>query len=173
MSDPYVGEIRMVGFNFAPQGWAFCDGSLMSISQNEVLFTLIGTTYGGDGQQTFALPDLRGRRFVHAGTDRSGTPWVQGQVGGTETVTLTAGQLPAHTHPPIAASTSGTTSTPSGTVWAGAQGAVLPYSSSAPNIAMNPGLVDAAGQGLPHENMAPFLVINFVIALFGIFPSQN
>ena len=130
MSDPFIGEIRMVGFNFAPQNWAFCDGSTMSISQNEALFTLIGTTYGGDGEQTFNLPDLRGRRFVHQGTDRFGAPWVIGQVAGEETHTLTTQELPSHAHAPAASTFNGTTSSPVGAVWARASGAVLPYGGS-------------------------------------------
>ena len=173
MSEPFIGEIRMVGFNFAPQNWAFCDGSLMAISQNEALFTLIGTTYGGDGQQTFGLPDLRGRRFVHQGVDRTGASWVIGQTAGQENVTLSSGHLPVHTHVPTASSASGTAAVPTGAVWAAAQGTAVPYSTQAPNILMNPGLVDPAGTSLPHENMAPYLVVNFIISLFGIFPSQN
>lgn len=172
MSEPFVGEIRMVGFNFAPQDWAFCDGSTMSIAQNEVLFNLIGTTYGGDGLDTYQLPDLRGRRFVHQGTDRSGSPWVIGQVAGEENHTLTGQELPSHTHVPAASSFNGTTSNPVGAVWARASGATPAYGAPE-NAGMSPNTIDPAGGSQPHENMPPFVVINFIISLFGIFPSRD
>jgi microcystin-dependent protein len=172
MSEPFIGEIRMVGFNFAPENWAFCDGATLSISDNDALFALIGTTYGGDGVETFNLPDLRGRRFVHQGTDRLGFPWVLGQLAGQETHTLTGQELPVHTHVPAASSFNGTTASPAGAVWARASGATPPYGASA-NAGMSPNTIDPTGGGQPHENMPPFLVINFIIALFGIFPSQD
>ncbi len=166
MSNPYVGEIRMFAGNFAPQGWAFCDGSLLSIAQNTVLFTLIGTIYGGDGTSTFALPNLLGRVPVHVGGGL-----VQGQAGGEEQVTLTASQMPAHTHIPQANSASGMRITPAGNVWAASSN--LAYSASAPSAVMAPQAVSTVGGSQPHDNMIPFLAVNFIISLFGIFPSQT
>jgi microcystin-dependent protein len=171
MGSPFVGEIRMVGFNFAPQGWAFCDGSVMAITQNETLFTLIGTTYGGDGQSTFALPDLRGRMAMHTGSSA-----VQGQRLGAESVAIqNAVQLPAHSHAAAAVDNHGNQAGPAGAVWAAASGGVNPYSSAAANATLNGGTIASApaSGGQPHDNMSPFLVINFVISLFGIFPSQS
>jgi microcystin-dependent protein len=166
MSQPYVGEIRMFAGNFAPAGWAFCDGSILPISENDTLFNLIGTTYGGDGQSTFALPDLRSRIPMHQGSG-----FTLAQTGGEETVTLTVGQIPAHTHVPQANSGTGTQTSPAGNVWANS--ANFPYSSNAPTAAMDPAAVGSAGGSQPHDNMIPFLVVNFIISLFGIFPSQN
>jgi microcystin-dependent protein len=166
VSSPFVGEIRLVGFAFAPVGWAFCDGSLLLISEYETLFNLIGTTYGGDGQNTFALPDLRSRIPVHV----TGGSYVIGQTGGVESVTLTQAQIPAHGHVPLASSSSAASTAPGGNVWAA--DADSPYSSGAPTAAMDPGAVQAAGGSQPHDNMAPFLVVNFIISLFGTFPSQ-
>lgn len=156
----------MFGGNFAPAGWAFCNGALMPISENEVLFNLIGTTYGGDGQNTFAMPDLRGRLPMHQGSG-----YVIGQQGGTETVTLTTQQIPQHNHAPLAVSGNGNQATPQGGVWAGA--ASSRYSSSAPNLAMNAALVGQVGGSQPHDNLMPYLAVSFIISLFGIFPSQN
>jgi microcystin-dependent protein len=172
MSQPYVGEIRMVGFNFAPSGWASCDGSVLSISENEVLFNLIGTTYGGDGQNTFNLPDLRGRQFLHQGNNGQ-TNYVLGQPGGAEYVTLALGQIPAHRHPPAAASGAGTTPNPAGTVWAGVAGTLRPYQSTAGTAAMAGQAVGSVGSNQPHNNLPPLLAINFIISLFGVFPSQD
>jgi microcystin-dependent protein len=173
MSTPYVGEIRMVGFTFAPAGWAFCNGQLMSISNNEALFTLIGTTYGGDGQTTFALPDLRGRIPVHWGTDPlSGVSYIMGQSAGTETVTLTTAQLPQHSH--TVSANDGTTGTaqnsPTGAYWNKWTGSA--FSTSAPNATMNAGAFPAGG-AQSHDNMPPYLVINFVIAMVGVFPARG
>jgi microcystin-dependent protein len=165
MSQPFVGEIRMFPGNFAPQGWAFCDGSLLAIDQNTVLFELIGTTYGGDGQQTFALPDLRGRVPVHQGNG-----FVIGQSGGSEIVTLTVSQLPAHSHVPQA-NNAGGSDNPSGNVWAKTNAKA--YSNQAPNAAMNAAALGSVGGGQPHDNLMPFLTVNFILSLFGIFPSQN
>jgi microcystin-dependent protein len=171
MGQPFVGEIRMFGGNFAPAGWAFCDGQLMAISENDTLFTLIGTTYGGDGQETFGLPDLQGRLPMHMGTGAGLTTRVIGEKSGVETVTLTAQQIPIHTHPPLAVSGNGNQATPQNGVWAGA--ADSRYSSSAPNLAMNNTLGGAAGGSQPHENLMPYLTISFIISLFGVFPQQN
>jgi microcystin-dependent protein len=171
MSSPFVGEIRMVGFNFAPQGWAFCDGSVIAISQNETLFTLIGTTYGGDGVSTFALPDLRGRMAQHQGSST-----VLGQRMGEETVALqTTGVLATHSHSAAASDGHGSQAGPAGAVWAAASGGVNPYSTAAANATLAADTIAnaPASGGQPHENMSPFLVINFVISLFGIFPSQS
>jgi|SRR5579864_654885 len=167
MSQPFIGEIRMFGGNFAPVGWAFCNGAIIPISQNDALFNLIGTTYGGDGQSTFALPDLQSRVPVHVGPG-----FALGQSGGAETVTLTTSQIPAHSHVPDAQSNQGTQSTPAGNVWA-AQSALTEFSASAPNTTMDPAALGSSGGSQPHDNMIPFLVVNFIISLFGVFPSQT
>lgn len=165
MSQPYVGEIRMFAGNFAPTGWALCDGTLLAISQNSVLFNLIGTTYGGDGQSTFALPDLRSRVPLHQGAS-----FVLGQNGGAESVTLTVSQIPAHVHVPAANPSAGTTHTAAGNLWANWTGSQ--FSDQPPNAPMDPGALSPAGGSQPHDNMSPFLTINFIISLFGVFPSQ-
>ena len=172
MSDPFVGEIRMVGFNFAPVGWAFCDGQLVPISENDVLFTLIGTTYGGDGQQTFALPDLRSRIPIHAGQG-SGLPSnrVLGQTGGTESVTLTTQQIPVHNHPAQAKTESGNQGNPGNGVWASSGQSV--YGTGAGSLAMKSTIIANSGGNQPHDNMMPYLTVSFIISLYGIFPSQN
>ena len=169
MGEPFVGEIRIVGFNFAPQGWAFCDGSLQSIAQNSTLFNLIGTTFGGDGVITFALPNLQGRMPVHQGTGSSGTPYIIGQLSGVETVTLLTTQIPAHTHAAVCSDTA-TSAVPGNNLWAAATGDA--YSNGAPGQAMNAAAIGLTGNNLPHDNMPPFLAVNFVISLLGIFPSQ-
>lgn len=168
MGTPYVGEIRMFGGNFAPAGWAFCAGQLIPISENETLFNLIGTTYGGDGQQTFALPDLRGRVPVHQGSG-----FVIGQLAGTETVTLTTQQIPLHSHAAQCNAGDGNAGTPQNTIWAKSQSNQTIYSNIAPATNMNGGALSQAGGSQPHENMMPFLTINFIISLFGVFPTQN
>jgi microcystin-dependent protein len=170
MSSPFIGEIRMFAGNFAPVGWAFCNGAIMPIDQNDALFNLIGTTYGGDGQTTFALPNLQSRVPVHVGTG-----FALGQSGGAETVTLTISQIPAHSHVPQASTSAAAppnAPSPSGNVWA-ADATLNPYSSSAPSASMNPAACGQTGGSQPHDNMVPFLVINFILSLFGIFPSQT
>ncbi|WP_203934560.1 phage tail protein [Virgisporangium ochraceum] len=163
MSDPYIGEIRMVGFSRVPDGWARCDGQLLPISGNEALFSVLGTIYGGDGQSTFGLPDLRGRRPVHAGPS-----FVAGQAGGTETHTLTATELPAHTHQ-VRAAASGAVTGPANAVWAPAPRG---FGSTAGAVLAS-GCVSTAGGGQPHDNLPPFLVVSFLIALVGIYPSRS
>ena len=169
MSDPYVGEIRMFGGNFEPQGWAFCDGRLMPISENTPLFALIGTTYGGDGVTTFALPNLQSRFPIHQGQGPGLNNYTLAQNGGVEAVTLTVQQIPAHAHAPSAA-TAATATDPAGSVPAG--GSVKQFSSLPPDQPMNAAQVGATGGGQPHENMPPYLALNFIISLFGLFPSQ-
>jgi len=167
MSNPYVGEIRMFAGNFAPVGWAFCNGQLLSISENVVLFQLIGTTYGGDGQSTFALPNLQSRVPLHFGNG-----FVQSQQGGEESHTLTVAELPAHTHPAQCATSAGNQNSPGGNFWSYSTKEIL-YSSAAPNATMNAGDVALSGSAAqPHENRQPFLAVSFIISLFGIFPSQ-
>jgi microcystin-dependent protein len=168
MGTPYVGEIRIFAGNFAPAGWAFCNGVLLPISENEVLFQLIGTTYGGDGQSTFSLPDLQGRVPVHQGNGH-----VMGERSGTETVTLTVNQIPAHTHTVAARSGAGNQTSPAGNLWAAAATGAKLYSSLAPTVNMNPSDIGSSGGSQPHENRMPFLAVSFIISLFGIFPSQN
>jgi len=170
MSSPYIGEIRMFGGSFAPAGWAFCSGQLLAISENDTLFQLIGTTYGGDGQSTFALPDLRGCLPVHQGT-QGGIPYIIGEKGGTETVTLTSAQTPSHTHAFIASTNQGTLDTPSGNVLA-ASNVVSMYTGSAANSTLDPASMLPAGGSQPHDNMQPYLCVSFIISLFGIFPTQ-
>lgn len=171
MSQPFIGEIRMFGGNFAPVGFAFCDGQLLPIAEYDALFALIGTTYGGDGQTTFALPDLRGRLPVHTGQGNGLSNYVLGQSGGSETVTLTAQQLPAHTHAAQAQSAAGNQSAPGGGVWASS--GQNQFSASAPNTGMSAAAIGPAGGSLPHDNMMPYQVVSFIIALYGIFPSRS
>lgn len=166
MADNFVGEIRMVPFNFAPKGWAMCNGQLMPISQNTALFSLLGTFYGGDGKSTFALPNLQGSAPVMMGSQI-----VIGQSGGTETVTLTADEMPAHTHTPNASGSGASQPGPAGNLWA--QGTASAFSVGAPNSVMNPRSVVEAGVGDAHNNLQPYLVLNFIIALQGIFPARS
>ena len=168
MSSPFIGEIRMFGGNFAPAGWAFCDGSLIPISENDALFNLIGTTYGGDGQNTFALPDLRSRIPVHVGPG-----FALGQSGGVESVTLTTSQIPSHSHVPQANNAPGTQVSPANGVWASTSPSLNQYSNVAPSVTMDPAACGQTGGNQPHDNMVPFLAVNFILSLFGIFPSQT
>jgi microcystin-dependent protein len=171
MATPFIGEIRMFGGNFAPVGWAFCDGQLLAISQNDALFALIGTTYGGDGQTTFGLPDLRGRIPVHQGQGPGLSNYSLGEISGSENVTLTAQQIPAHTHAAQGQSATGNQAAPGGGVWAAS--AQNQFSANAPGAAMSNAAIGPAGGSQPHDNMAPYQVVNFIIALEGIFPSRN
>lgn len=171
MSDPFIGEIRMFGGNFAPAGWAFCDGQLIPISENDALFTLIGTTYGGDGQETFALPNLQSRVPMHAGTGGDGITYQLGESAGVESVTLTTQQIPAHNHIQLASNDPASTQTPGGNVPAQSPGVV--YTSASSPIQISPQTLSPVGGSQPHENMQPFLCISFIISLFGIFPQQN
>jgi microcystin-dependent protein len=174
MSNPYIGEIRMFGGSFPPAGWAFCNGQLMAISENDALFTLIGTTYGGDGQQTFGIPDLQGRIPIHQGT-LGGNTYTLGEKAGTEAVTLTTNQLPSHTHVPIANNTAGTLSSPGGATWSAAGTGEQIYSQppNPPAGTINALGILPSGGSQPHDNMEPYLVVSFIISLFGVFPSQN
>ena len=173
MASPYVGEIRMFGASFAPAGWAMCNGALLAISQNDTLFNLIGTTYGGDGQQTFGLPDLQGRIPVHQGQGPGITQAYQiGEKGGVESVTISTNQLPAHNHAFVASTDGGTSGVPTSRMPATNLQTKL-YSQFPPTNAMNAAALQPAGGSQPHENMMPFLVITFIISLFGVFPSQN
>jgi microcystin-dependent protein len=172
MAQPYVGEIRMFGGNFAPAGWMFCNGQLITIAENETLFQLIGTTYGGDGQETFALPNLQSRTPVHMGQGLGLSSYILAEQGGVEEVTLTTNQMPVHTHPPLASSAGGSDS-PGGNFW-GNSSLGKPYAAAPPAEAMNPGTIGIpAGGSQPHENMLPFLCVTYIISLFGIFPSQT
>lgn len=167
MAQPYVGEIRMFAGNFAPSGWMFCEGQLLPISEYETLFNLIGTTYGGDGQSTFALPDLQGRLPIHMGNG-----FTLAETGGVETVTLTVSQTPVHTHALLATSSTATQQSPSPNVFAEAT-LFNPYINTPPTAAMAPQAVGTAGGSQPHENFQPYLCIDFIISLFGIFPSPT
>jgi microcystin-dependent protein len=167
MAQPYVGEIRMFAGNFAPVGWFFCAGQLLPISEYETLFNVIGTTYGGDGQSTFGLPDMQGRIPLHFGGG-----FVLAETGGLEQVTLTVSQIPSHSHTVVADSQSGTSADPNGHVWADSAGAVA-FSSDAGGALMAPGAMRPAGGFQPHTNLQPYLCISFIISLFGIFPSQT
>ena len=169
MATPFLGEIRACSFDFAPRGWALCNGQLLPINQNQALFSLLGTTYGGNGQSTFALPNLQGRVPLHFGNG-----FVQGQSGGEEQHTLALSEMPTHAHTPAALGTAGTVSSP-----AGALPAVTPtgmgnvYGAAITPVPMQSAAVGGAGSGQPHSNVQPYLTVNFVIALQGIFPSRN
>ncbi len=171
MADPYVGEIRMFGGNFAPVGWAFCQGQLMPISENDTLFTLIGTTYGGDGQETFGLPDLQGRIPVHQGTGPGLSSYVIGEKAGVEAVTLTTQQMPLHNHAFIASQATGTQNTPVNNMVASS--ASNRFRPGAPSDPFPSTLVQPSGGNQPHENMMSYLCVNYIISLYGIFPSQT
>ena len=175
MGQPFVGEIRMFGGNFAPAGWMTCDGQLLPISQYDTLFTLIGTTYGGDGQETFALPDLHGRVPIHNGTSPvSGSSYTIGETGGSQTVTLTTQQLPSHNHA-VTATTTGQTLSPLNAIPAqslSTQSGTAIFDANAPAVNLTANTVGIGGGSQPHENMQPFLAITFIIAMFGIFPNQ-
>src|SRR5205085_853768 len=167
MAQPYVGEIRMFGGNFAPAGWMFCEGQLLPISENETLFQLIGTTYGGDGQSTFALPDLRGRIPLHQGNG-----FILAETGGAEEITLTINQIPAHSHPLLATTSGGTLNTPGGNLTA-ESAAVKIYVADVAGGNMSPSAIGSTGGSQPHTNFQPYLCVDFIISLFGIFPSQT
>jgi microcystin-dependent protein len=170
MSTPYVGEIRIFAGNYAPLGWELCQGQLLPIAENETLFQLIGTTYGGDGFDTFALPDLRGRLPIHQGTGPGLSPRSMGQRGGAEQVTLTEAQLPAHSHQVVASTTPGKSAPGPGALLSA--GAIQVFGTGAANTPMSPQAVGSSpGGGQPHPNMPPFLGVNYIISLFGIFPS--
>lgn len=172
MAEPFIGEIRMFGGNFAPREWAFCNGQSMSIAEFGTLFNLIGTTYGGDGVTIFNLPDLRGRVPIHQGTSLQGITSVIGQLAGTESVTLTTSQIPSHSHSLEASTNSATSNTPTGQVLAHTSATKL-YSALPATAALAPQTIGLSGGSQPHDNMQPFLCVSFIIALVGIFPSQN
>ena len=174
MSQPFVGQIIAVGFNFAPVGWALCQGQLLSISENEALFQLIGTTFGGNGQTTFGLPDLRGRAALGVGQGPGLGSYVLGELDGSESVTLILPQIGSHTHG-LAAAATATTATPSSSVVLGTPAATTPiYATSGIDTTLAPVVVSPTpGGGVPHENRQPSLTINYIISLFGVFPSQN
>lgn len=167
MAQPYVGEIRMFAGNFAPAGWMFCEGQLLPISENETLFQLIGTTYGGDGESTFALPDLRGRLPLHQGNG-----FILAETGGVEEVTLTAAQIPVHSHPVLASLSVASDTSPQGKVLAQAT-TFDAYQSTPGMLAMAPQAVSSTGGSQPHTNFKPYLCVDFIISLFGIFPSPT
>lgn len=169
----YVGEIRMFAGNFPPNGWMFCDGSTLAISENDVLFQLIGTTYGGDGQSTFNLPNLQSRVPIHMGPGPDGTTYQLGELAGTEQETLTVQQIPSHTHPLTASTAAGSQPSPVGGVLATTGGGISLYYEGGVDGNMNTGAISPVGGSQPHENTQPFLCINFIISLFGVFPSQT
>lgn len=171
MSSPYVGECRLVGFTFAPAGWATCQGQTIAISANDTLFNLIGTTYGGDGQETFQLPNLQGRVPIHMGTF-AGVSFVIGESGGVEQVTLNTQQIPRHNHSVIASSANGASNFVQNNILA-ANPTKVYYAPPAPATPMNAQMLQPAGGNQPHENLQPFLVMNWVISLYGIYPTQS
>lgn len=176
MSDPFVAEIRIVGFNFPPKGWALCNGQLIPISQNTALFSLLGTTYGGDGKSTFALPDLQGRAPLHPGQGPGLSDRVLGEQGGSQAVSLLSSEVPAHTHAAGASSQPGGSNSPQAGIWAktealGAEQAH--YAPAAPTEPMSGDAISPSGGGQPHNNMPPYLVLNFCIAMQGIFPPRS
>jgi microcystin-dependent protein len=172
MSDQFIGEIRQFGFNFAPYGWALCNGQTMSISQNTALFSLIGTYYGGDGITTFALPNLQSRVPIHQGQGVGLSPYVLGQIGGFENVTLNSQQMPQHNHNVNVLGLNATTNKAAGSYLADSTGGNV-YTTSNPNNTLNVGSITYAGGNQPHANVQPYLTISFCIALVGIYPSRN
>ena len=166
MGQPYLGEIKLISWNFPPKGWAFCNGQLLPINQNQALFSILQTFYGGDGRTTFALPDLRGRTGIHQGSG-----FTMGQKGGEESHTLVTGEMAQHNHGLLASDTQGNANTVQGNILAREVG--IPYGANGSPTTLHPATVSNVGGGQPHENRQPFLVVNFIICLAGIFPSQN
>jgi microcystin-dependent protein len=170
MGTPFLGEIKIISWNFAPKGWALCNGQFLPINQNQALFSLFGTMYGGDGQTTFALPNLRGRAPIHVGAG-----FTQGEAGGETAHTLTQSEMPAHTHIPNGSTNVMDLGTPSGNVWG--SGAQVIYfdqlNNPPPLVTMAPSAISNVGGSQAHDNMSPFLVLNFIVALLGVFPSRN
>ena len=173
MSEPFIGEIRMFAGNFAPRGWALCDGQLLAVSQNDALFSLLGTTYGGDGRTTFGLPDMRGRIPVHPGSGPGLSNRRWGEKGGAEMHTLTTNELPNHTHSVQVINKPGDSGTPENRLWAASSGAPLSYSDANPDTDMATQMINNIGGSQQHQNMMPNFCIHFIIALFGIYPSRN
>ncbi|MDQ4088277.1 MAG: tail fiber protein [Pseudomonadota bacterium] len=170
MAQPFVGEIRMFAGTFNPVGWEFCNGQLLPISENEVLFQLIGTIYGGDGEETFALPNLQSRIPIHQGQGGGLSGRTIGEVGGVEAVTLTVQQIPVHTHPMLVSTATGTSTAPGNNVLAAGANVSVYRPATIPNQPMNPVAVTPVGGSQPHDNMQPFLVVNYIISMFGLFP---
>jgi len=172
MAEPYLGEIRMFAGNFPPAGWMFCEGQLLPISENDTLFNLIGTTYGGDGQSTFALPDLRGRIPIHQGNG-----FIMAETGGAEEITLTVSQTPAHTHPLLGTGNIATGNAPANNVFAGSTGAtIFPYGTDQPTTPLHPSSIGSVGGSQPHTNFQPYLCVDFIIRTDptgAIFPSPT
>ena len=170
MTQPFIGEIRMFAGNFNPAGWEFCNGQLVPISENETLFQLIGTTYGGDGQSTFALPNLQSRIPIHQGQGAGLSNRTLGETGGAESVTLTTQQIPLHNHAMLVSTESGTGTSPANAVLASGSNVSIYRPDVIPNLPMNPTSLSPAGGSQPHDNMQPFICINYIISMFGIFP---
>lgn len=168
MAQPYVGEIRMFAGNFAPAGWMFCEGQLLPISENETLFQLIGTTYGGDGESTFALPDLRGRIPIHQGNS-----FILAETGGAEEITLTVNQIAAHSHPMLASNNPGVSSNAQSNIICSSPSILLYIEGQSPDTNLSPSVVSSVGGSQPHTNFQPYLCVDFIISLFGIFPSPT
>lgn len=164
--DPFLAEIKLISFNFPPKGWAFCNGQLLQINQNQALFSLLGTTYGGDGRTTFALPNLQGRLPLHVGSGFS-----LGERAGEDAHTLDNNEMPAHNHQVTASANPADQASPAGNLWA--NGGQQNYTASPPNVQMNQAAITSVGGSQPHNNQSPYLVLNYVIALQGIYPSQN
>jgi microcystin-dependent protein len=177
MADPFVAEIRIFGFNFAPTGWAQCNGQLLPLSQNTALFSLLGTTYGGNGQSNFALPDLQGNAAMHSGQGQGLSLRDLGEMGGSQTITLLISEMPVHTHASVNAKTTGGQADPTGNMWGtsnAAKAAANFYAPpGSPTVNMNPAAFSLTGGSLPHNNLMPYLTLNFCIALQGVFPSRS
>jgi microcystin-dependent protein len=167
MSEPFLGEIKIISWNFPPKGWTFCNGQLLPINQNQALFSILGTTYGGDGRVNFGLPNLQGRSPIHVGNGIA-----LGELGGETTHTLNISEIPAHNHVPVGSGALAGSTSISGNLWAKLNTGPNPFISSG-STPMNPACILPTGGNQPHENMSPYLVLNFIIALQGIFPSQN
>jgi microcystin-dependent protein len=179
MSTPFVAEIRIFPFNFAPKGWAFCDGQILPLSQNTALFSLLGTTYGGDGKSNFALPNLQGNVPIHSGQGSGLSLYDLGESGGSQTVTLLDSEMPSHNHALNATTAAGTTADPNGAMFSdgnwsfsGNTGKVQYYSTQPPNVSMGVNSTSVAGSSFPHNNLMPYLTLNFCIALQGVFPAR-